>query len=54
MPRITGPNGLSIPVSDDVAASLLRHPEGEFEVSEDAKPSEKAPAKKAAPKPSTK
>lgn len=44
MPRVIGPNGLAIPVSDDMADSLLRHPEGEFEVAEE-KP------KKAAPKP---
>ncbi|WP_436702401.1 hypothetical protein [Nocardioides sp. BYT-33-1] len=51
MPRVTGPNGLSIPVSEDMAAALARHPEGEFVISEAPKPPEKAPAKKAAPKP---
>lgn len=50
MPRIKGSNGLAIPVSDDIAASLLRHPEGEFEVVEHRP----APAKKAAPKPPSK
>lgn len=32
MPRIKGPNGLAIPVSDDIAASLLRHRDGEYEL----------------------
>lgn len=57
MPRIKGPNGLVLPVSDDLAAALLRHPEGEYELVEEgkaaAKPSEKS-AKKAAAKPSEK
>lgn len=57
MPRITGPNGLAIPVSGDLAAALARHPEGEFKVNEDAQPDEKpakAPAKKTAAKPPAK
>lgn len=57
MPRIKGPNGLVLPVSDDLAAALLRHPEGEYELVEEAKgaakPSSEKPAKKAAAKPSS-
>ncbi len=55
MPRIKGPNGLAIPVSEAVAAALLRDKASGFELVEDkaaAKPSEKPVTKKAAAKPS--
>jgi len=53
MPRVTGPNGLEIPVSDDMAAALLRHRDGEYQLTDtdgatgESKP---APAKKTAAK----
>lgn len=54
MARVKGPNGLVLTIPDGIAADLVRSPSGDYSYVEAKDEPKKAPAKKAAPKPSDK